>query len=509
MTRSPGEHAESDSVTVAAAKQRALIFIVAYNAEPFIESVLDRIPASIWNSETCDSHVLVIDDSSTDRTYLKVEEYRKRHRRSNMTLLYNPRNQGYGGNQKIGFHYAVANDFDLVILLHGDGQYAPELLADLIAPLCAADADVVLGSRMLKKYDALKGGMPFYKWVGNLALTKLQNLILGSRLAEFHTGYRAYRVAALKSIPFQRNSDYFDFDTEILIQMIQTGKKLREVPIPTFYGSEECRVNGVRYAFLVLLACIRSRVQRLGIWYDPKFNYDASADSYTSKFGFVSSHQFALDRCCAGSTVLDLGCGGGFMAQALQGRAVRVVSVDRVIQPLTEKCSARSIQADLDEFEFDINERDIKTVLALDVINHLKSPEKFLAGIRQAYGNTSPETIISTANVGFVLVRLALLFGSFNYGKRGILDLDHKRLFTFASLRRILNTGGFEIEAAVGLPAPFPLAFGHGFLSRLLLFLNRALIAVSKSLFAYQIVFVVRPRPTLEHLLSDARKCQT
>ena len=125
--------------------------------------------------------------------------------------LFNPLNQGYGGNQKIGYHYAISRNFDFVALLHGDGQYAPEVLPDLVRPLKEGRADAVFGSRMMKAGDALRGGMPRYKYVGNRILTNLQNQILGMKLSEFHSGYRVYSVKAISAVPFHRNTNDFHF----------------------------------------------------------------------------------------------------------------------------------------------------------------------------------------------------------------------------------------------------------------------------------------------------------
>jgi glycosyltransferase involved in cell wall biosynthesis len=118
-----------------------------------------------------------------------------------VSVLYNPVNQGYGGNQKTGYHYAIEKDFDFVALLHGDGQYAPEVLGQLVEPLRRGEVDAVFGSRMLVPRDALKGGMPPYKYIGNRILTAVQNKLLGTRLSEFHSGYRVYAVSALRAIP--------------------------------------------------------------------------------------------------------------------------------------------------------------------------------------------------------------------------------------------------------------------------------------------------------------------
>src|ERR1700674_5130357 len=160
-------------MTAGAGQKRVLVLVVAYNAVTTIRDVLARIPASL--NEDYRLEVLVIDDASQDGTF----ELGAAIKRSNalpfpLTVLLNPANQGYGGNQKIGYHYALQNGFDLVALVHGDGQYAPELLPQLLAPLRDGEADAVFGSRMLEPGAARRGGMPLYKLVGNRILTWLE-----------------------------------------------------------------------------------------------------------------------------------------------------------------------------------------------------------------------------------------------------------------------------------------------------------------------------------------------
>ena len=159
------------------AGKRLLIFVVAYNAETTIEKVLSRIPASLHQPNV---EVLIIDDSSTDDTFLSGLRYQQAHSALKITVLRTPENQGYGGNQKLGYRYAIENSFDLVALIHGDGQYAPEKLPSLLAPLIANEADAVFGSRMIDKEAARAGGMPLYKWLGNQILTSYQNIMLGT-----------------------------------------------------------------------------------------------------------------------------------------------------------------------------------------------------------------------------------------------------------------------------------------------------------------------------------------
>ena len=233
-------------------KYKLLIFIVAYNHEKTIESVIKRIPKKLTN--LYDLEILIIDDASTDKTFEISKKIQRNQRKNNfrVKVFYNPINQGYGGNQKIGYHYAIKKKFDYVVLLHGDGQYAPEELPKLMIGLEKNKYDVVMGSRMINKKNALKGGMPFYKLIGNIVLTKVQNFLLNTKLAEFHTGYRIYSIKSLKNIPFHLNTQDFHFDTEILIQLFLINAKIKEISIPTFYGDEICHVNGIKYAFDVV-----------------------------------------------------------------------------------------------------------------------------------------------------------------------------------------------------------------------------------------------------------------
>jgi len=488
--------------------KKVLIFIVAYNAESFIQQVLKRIPNTVWQNDEYRVSVLVIDDQSSDKTFLNAIEYAGQFPYQDIEVLYNPVNQGYGGNQKIGYYYAIKNGFDAVVLLHGDGQYAPEYLDQMIRHIITDQADAVLGSRMMKRLDALRGGMPLYKWVGNQILTSVQNLILRTHLSEFHTGYRSYSIKALKSIPFSSNSDYFDFDTDIIIQLLQTGHSIKEIPIPTYYGKEISYVSGLKYAFLILLTTLQSRLTTYGIFYNPKFDYDYENEHYDIKLGYPSSHQFALDHITSGMTVLDVGSGPGYMAEKLQKLGIAVVSMDKHIQPLTIKYSKRTIEAEVEDYRWTPEDTNVEIILLLDIIEHLRQPEKLLSELRETCMMTGsrPKFIITTPNIAFSPVRLGLLLGWFHYGKKGILDKNHHHLFTFSSLKRTLQQSGYDILEVRGIPAPYPLAIGDNLLSRLLLKINELMNLLSSGMFAYQIGIVAQPRPTLEYLLRLAKE---
>ena len=442
------------------AKPSVLIFVVAYNAERTIANVLARIPRAL--SETYEVEILIIDDSSADGTFaashLAIREGDFPFR---TTVLYNPVNQGYGGNQKIGYHYAIENGYDFVALLHGDGQYAPECLPELLEPLRKGEAAAVFGSRMIDPSGALRGGMPLYKFAGNRILTWVENRLLNSNLSEFHSGYRLYAVSALSAIPFDRNSNGFHFDTEIIIQLLIARLAIVELPIPTYYGDEICYVNGLKYAVNVLTAVFKARLQHSGLFYDRKFDCAPPSESpYRPKLTYDSPHTLAFGRVREHSRVLDIGCAGGYLAPALSAdKGCTVDGIDSRVaaEPALNEFYLWNLNDGLPRLDF--GRYDF--VLMLDVIEHLASPEGFLDTLRGALAtNPSVEIIISTANIGFLVTRLMLLLGQFNYGPRGILDLTHTRLFTFASFERAVTQSGFDVLERVGVPGPFPLALG-------------------------------------------------
>ncbi len=226
------------------------ILVVAYNAESTLGSVIERIPAAIMEKV---EEIFVFDDASQDATAEVGREYERRLEKGKLVIHRNPENLMYGGNQQRGYQYAIERGFDYVVLLHGDGQYAPEVMQDLLTPLETGQAQMVMGSRMMVPGAALKGNMPPYKYVGNKILTWLENRLIGTKLSEFHSGYRAYSVAALRTIPLGNMTSNWHFDTQIILQFLKRGYRITEVPIPTYYGDEICRVNGVPYA----LNCLR------------------------------------------------------------------------------------------------------------------------------------------------------------------------------------------------------------------------------------------------------------
>ena len=232
------------------------VLIVAFNAQETLTKVLDRIPSDFVKQIDA---ILVCDDASTDDTHKVGMSYQIKSQLP-LTIVRHEINLGYGGNQKTGYQWALEKNLDLVVLLHGDGQYAPEHLPQMVEPIVSGRADVVFGSRMITQGGARQGGMPLYKFVGNKILTTLQNRLAKVSLTEWHSGYRAYSVASLRKINFLKNSDYFDFDSQIILQMIGARQRIVEIEIPTFYGDEISRVNGIKYGIKILIHTLKFRL---------------------------------------------------------------------------------------------------------------------------------------------------------------------------------------------------------------------------------------------------------
>lgn len=487
-------------------KPRLLIFVIAYYAEATLRSVLERISPDVFSQYDCE--VLVVDDASEDRTFAIGREYKEHHPEMRITVLRNELNQGYGGNQKVGYYYAVSEGFDFVAMVHGDGQYAPEELLKLVAPLRDGQADAVFGSRMMTTFGALKGGMPLYKYIGNKILTTAQNALLRSHLSEFHSGYRVYSTKALRQIQFRLNANDFHFDTEIIIQLLNAKLRILELPIPTYYGDEISRVNGMKYAKDVMISTTKNAFHRAGLLYQRRFDPISETNThYDLKLGYASSHQWALDAVPEGAPVLDIGAGPGGIASQLVKKGCDVAVVDQ-FAPTERDPKVKVYVQDLDQPPtFDVAKH--KYLLLLDVIEHLKDPEGFVETLRKQFDFEPKTLVLTTPNIAFAVQRLMLLFGQFNYGKAGILDRTHTRLFTFRALERLLRDNGFKIKELRGVPAPFPKVLGENALGLGLLKLNLAAIKLSKTLFSYQIFVVAESTPDVDFVLRDSKARST
>lgn len=255
----PVERAFAAPVEKGAAK--VIVVMPALNAARTLAATVSGIPRE-WVDE-----IILVDDGSRDGT---VELARTLPLR----VIPHPHNVGYGGNQKTCYLQALQDEADVVVMLHPDGQYEPTLIPELVKPILAGEADLVLGSRLMEKGGALAGGMPMYKYIANRALTAVENRALGTSLSELHTGYRAYSRELLMGIPFLRNSLDFSFDSELLMQVVHFGFRIAEVPVRTIYSQEASSVgarDSTVYGMKTLRALMRLELHRRGLVRSRKF----------------------------------------------------------------------------------------------------------------------------------------------------------------------------------------------------------------------------------------------
>jgi glycosyltransferase involved in cell wall biosynthesis len=236
-------------------RAKVIAVMPAMNAAKTLRRTVDAIPRDFVDE------VILVDDHSTDET-------RELARSLPIHLVWHPHNAGYGANQKTCYLEALQRDADVVVMLHPDGQYEPELIPAMCAPILAGEADLVLGSRFAKPGMALANGMPRWKYVVNRALTTVENRIMGTSLSEAHTGYRAYSRDFLLTVPFLRNANDFSFDSELLMQAAAFGMRIVEVPAPGRYFDDASSVGlqaGFVYGVKTLWAGMRLLLHRSGI----------------------------------------------------------------------------------------------------------------------------------------------------------------------------------------------------------------------------------------------------
>ncbi len=239
---------------------RVVAVLPAYNAERTLAATLADIPVGSVDE------VLLVDDGSTDRTVPLAREM-------GLALIQHPENRGYGGNQKTCYRYALERGADIVVMIHPDYQYDSRVIPHAVGFVELGICDVVLGSRVRSRAEALGGGMPWWKYLANRALTGFENLTLGQNLGDFHSGFRVYRREVLERIPFERNSDDFVFDTQFLVQAVNFGFRLGDVPVPVRYFKEASSINfrrSLRYGLATVGTVGRWYLHRLG-WRSPLF----------------------------------------------------------------------------------------------------------------------------------------------------------------------------------------------------------------------------------------------
>lgn len=237
-------------------QHRVIAVLPAYNAERTLAATLADFPPG------CVDDILLVDDGSTDNTVAVA-------RAMGLTVIAHPENRGYGGNQKTCYKYALDHGADVVVMIHPDYQYDARVIPHAVGLIELGICDVVLGSRIRSRQEALQCGMPWWKYFSNRFLTFIENVALGQNLGDFHSGFRVYRRSVLETIPFERNSDDFVFDTQFLAQAVHFGFRLGDLPVPVRYFAEASSINFRRstvYGIRTLSTMARFWLHRLWLW---------------------------------------------------------------------------------------------------------------------------------------------------------------------------------------------------------------------------------------------------
>jgi hypothetical protein len=410
--------------------KRIGILVVAYNVSAHLARTLDRIPVD-FRSRVQD--VLVCDNHSEDPTYLVGLGYQQMAKDLPLQVIRHDRNLGYGGNQKAGYRWAIEHDLDIVVLLHGDGQYAPELLPDIVAPLEREECDAVFGSRMMSPGGARKGGMPLYKFVGNKLLTAFENAMVGIQLSEWHSGYRAFAVDTLRSIPFEQNTDDYNFDSQIIVQLHEAAKRIVELPIPTYYGDEISYVNGLKYAKDIAIDMTRYRLHKAGLGSAP------AIITGTQPRHSTTAQERILARA-GGSTRKRVLCLTG-PESPLPAQLEQAGHYVTRAMPSIEATIPTGADGGFD------------LIVAIDSIERVPDTGQLLTNAASRLAPAG-SIIAAVANFGHWYARGRVAIGAFDYDRRGVLDRDHLRFFTRRSFERLASQVGLDVVRREALAPP-------------------------------------------------------
>ncbi len=252
--------------------KKIVVVLPAYNAEKTLETTYAEIPTDIVDD------IILVDDASTDRTVFIAGKL-------NIHTIVHSQNVGYGGNQKTCYKAALEHGADIVVMLHPDYQYTPKLISAMAYLLESGEFDVVLGSRILGG-KAISGGMPLYKYVSNRVLTLAQNTLMGAKLSEYHTGYRAFTRKVLETIPIASNSNDFVFDNQMLSQILYADFRVGEITCPAKYFPEASSINfyrSVTYGVGCVATALQFRLNKWGMLRSPLFSFHDDRTSAKEK----------------------------------------------------------------------------------------------------------------------------------------------------------------------------------------------------------------------------------
>ncbi len=392
-----------------------------------------------------------------------------------------PRDSALGEVRRAAFEYALTRPLDHVVVMSGTGIHPPELLGAVFEQIAASPRHALLVTRRLLERPGAGARHRFF--------TALQNRILGLRMSDYHTSFRAYPTAALRRIPFQLDSDADLLDAEILIQLRCLGVPIAEWPGLDAGPGDGSGHDSTAYGLAAGLAAISLRLHQMHVTRDGRYLVDHDVH-YTLKQSRTGSHMQIVSAIREGSEVLDLGCSQGLLARPLKQKRVRVTGVDRNVGDRLAEELSEYHQQDLEQsLDLPLG-RVFDYVVCADVIEHVQNRTQLLRSARR-HLKQDGRLIISTPNIALWFYRLSLLIGRFEYGPRGVLDETHVHLFTGATFRRTVERAGFQVVAQRVTALPFEVVFQSTGRSRLLRSLASAYHLIARiwpSMFAYQFV---------------------
>lgn len=386
-----------------------------------------------------------------------------------------------GKIHKIIFEYSKELNFDFVIIANVfQFNFIVNNLDALVGNL---ENDVAY----LTAGDSYKSQFGFINFIQKKVFNKQLNLFPKICI---------YNVRYLSKIPYLYNSDDDSFINEVAIQIVLSDFKFIEI-------NSEIKSNISYQAKLkTLKVFISAYLHSIGIFYQNKFDIIQDNQQYSLKLGYPSSHTFAINAVPKNSNVLDVGAGPFGVGHELKNKNCTVVTVDQFDIPNKYKLD-QHIVTNLDT-NFSISTKEYDCILFLDIIEHLVNPEAFMMKFSEQFTYKKQKIIFTTANISFFPVRMMLLLGYFNYGKSGILDKTHTRLFTFSSFVKLIKDTRLTIIDVKGIPAPYPKAIGNNIFSRSLLFINLFLMKISKGLFSYQIYIEAETNPSVFYIVNES-----
>jgi SAM-dependent methyltransferase len=420
--------------------KRIGVLVVAHNVADVLPGTLDRIPAAFRDRI---EEIIVLDDASADDTFPAAAAWGRKNRLGRTTVLRHTKHLGHGGTRKAGLRIAVEHGLDVVVLLSGDGSYAPELLPAMVSPILDEQADAVIGVP-----EQPSGDGRVHRVCSN-SLIKIAERTLGASLSGVHAGYRAYGTAALRRIAFEADADGPEFDTQIIIQLRHEGKRIVEIPVPGASAETSLRQDAgiVRDVF---------EYRRVGMGFGtsdwvPERDYEPGESGFRPHDSLLAElADLPMGR------VLDLGCADGRFAARIRELGHRVVGVDRAEFDGVRDRMNLFVRANLDEgipqearvaAGYDV-------VVAADILQFLAQPELLLHEIRGVL-RPGGQVYVCVPNAVHWYPRTRFLLGRFDYDRRGILDVHHLRFFSRRSLHRLLVRTGYDILDSQVRAMPF------------------------------------------------------